>query len=181
MTAGATWRSARGPRATLLWIVVSLVLAAGFMASPAASGEEAPGLLFWLATGALAALALAGIRRLAALDDHRAYAPLTAALFGVWVVYFWQLLTVALEVPRVLLPAPWLIVESLANNLPKLGNDFVQTGVALATYAYGRLTDAPKASHFGMDLLHPIPNVRPAPQQFVHFQDFGKDRKRLSR
>ena len=129
MTAGATLRSARGPRATLLWIVVSLVLAAGFMASPAASGEEAPGLLFWLATGALAALALAGIRRLAALDGHRAYAPLTAALFGVWVVYFWQLLTVALEVPRVLLPAPWLIVESLANNLPKLGNDFVQTVV----------------------------------------------------
>ena len=34
-----------------------------------------------------------------------------------------------------------------------VGNDFVQTGVALATYAYGRLTDAPKASHFGMDLL----------------------------
>ena len=129
MSASATLRSARGPRATLLWIVVSLVLAAGFMASPAASGEEAPGLLFWLATGALAALALAGIRRLAALDGHRAYAPLTAALFGVWVVYFWQLLTVALEVPRVLLPAPWLIVESLAKNLPKLGNDFVQTVV----------------------------------------------------
>ena len=129
MTAGATWRSARGPRATSLWIVVSLVLAAGFMASPAASGEEATGLLFWLATGTLAALALAGIRRLAALDGHRAYAPLTAALFGVWVVYFWQLLTVALDVPRVLLPAPWLIVESLANNLPKLGNDFVQTVV----------------------------------------------------
>ena len=34
-----------------------------------------------------------------------------------------------------------------------VGNDFVQTGVALATYAYGRLKDAPKASHFGMDLL----------------------------
>lgn len=34
---------------------------------------------------------------------------------------------------------------------------------------------------FGMDLLHPIPNVRCAPQQFVYFQNFRKDRERLSR
>jgi NitT/TauT family transport system permease protein len=42
---------------------------------------------------------------------------MTAALFGLWVLYFWQLLVVAFEVPRVLLPAPTLIVQSLIDNL----------------------------------------------------------------
>ncbi len=127
MNPGATPRSAASPTATMVWIAGSLLLAAAFLASPTAGGEEPPGAVFWFATTVLAALAVTGIRRLAALEGHRAYAPLTAALFGVWVLYFWQLLTVALEVPRVLLPAPWLIVESLAGNLAKLGNDFVQT------------------------------------------------------
>ena len=47
--------------------------------------------------------------------------------------------------------------DTLVTNLWKpghiVGNDFVQMGLAMATFAYGRLTDAPKASHFGMDLL----------------------------
>jgi membrane-associated phospholipid phosphatase len=47
--------------------------------------------------------------------------------------------------------------DTLATNVWKpghiVGNDFVQTGLALATFAYGRVTDKPKASHFGMDLL----------------------------
>jgi len=115
--------------ATLGLILGALLLAALFLLSPTAGGEEPVGAVFWIATLALAALAVAGIRRMAALDGHTAYATLTAALFGIWVVYFWQLLTVALGVPRVLLPAPWLILQSLLDNLPKLGNDFTQTVV----------------------------------------------------
>jgi membrane-associated phospholipid phosphatase len=34
-----------------------------------------------------------------------------------------------------------------------VGQTPVQMGLALATYVYGRATDAPKASHFGMDML----------------------------
>ena len=34
-----------------------------------------------------------------------------------------------------------------------LGNTPEQIGISLATYAYGRLFDAPKVSHMGMDLL----------------------------
>jgi NitT/TauT family transport system permease protein len=49
---------------------------------------------------------------------------LTAALFGLWVLYFWQMLVVAFEVPRVLLPAPSLIVQSLIDNPGKLWGDF---------------------------------------------------------
>ena len=120
-------------------IVASLVAAALFLWSPLASGETPPGTVFWIATAALACLAVTGIRRLAALDGHRAYASLTAALFGVWIVYFWQLLAVALDVPRVLLPAPWLIVQSLLGHLPTLGSDFVQTVVkaVLIGWAFG--------------------------------------------
>lgn len=47
--------------------------------------------------------------------------------------------------------------DALVTNIWKpghlVGNDFVQTGFAVATFAYGRFTDAPKVSHFGMDLL----------------------------
>ena len=114
---------------TAVVVLLPALLAALFLGLLPAPGEAPPETPFWLVTAALAVLAVLGIRRLAALDGHRAYAPLTAALFGFWVVYFWQLLTVALDVPRVLLPAPWLIVQSLFGNLPKLGTDFVQTVV----------------------------------------------------
>ncbi len=94
---------------------------------PVAQGEVEPGPGFVVALLVLLFFAVAGIRQLAALDGHRFYAPLTATLFGIWVVYFWQVLVVAFEVPRVLLPAPWQIVASLIEHLPTLGRDFVQT------------------------------------------------------
>ena len=52
---------------------------------------------------------------------------LTAGLFGLWVLYFWQILVVAFEVPRVLLPAPALIAQSILDNGAKLWGDFEQT------------------------------------------------------
>ncbi|NMM14490.1 MAG: ABC transporter permease subunit [Rhodoferax sp.] len=90
----------------------------------AAIGEAPPPLLFWLATGMLALLAVQSIRFLAALEGARL---LTAALFGVWVLYFWQLLVLALAVPKVLLPPPSLIAQSIALHWPTLWDDFVQT------------------------------------------------------
>lgn len=116
-------------RSVFLLVLGSLLAAAFFLMSPLASGEPAPGATFWCVTLVLAMLAVTGVRRLAALEGHRAYAWLTAAAFGVWILYFWQLLVVALDVPRVLLPAPWLILQSLLSHLPTLGADFVQTVV----------------------------------------------------
>ena len=129
MTTAPASRLSPSRKSTFLLILASFLAAAFFLASPLAASEPAPGAAFWLTTVALALVAVMGIRRLAALDGHRAYASLTAAVFGVWIVYFWQLLTVALDVPRVLLPAPWLIVQSLFTHLPTLGSDFVQTVV----------------------------------------------------
>ncbi|MCY7306891.1 MAG: ABC transporter permease [Rhodoferax sp.] len=129
MSGIAPARQADRGGATLGLILGSVLLAALFMASPLASGETEIRASFWLASGALGLLALTSIRRLAAIERHPIYASLTAALFGIWVLYFWQLFTVALEVPRVLLPSPWLIMVSLFDNLQRLGNDFHQTVV----------------------------------------------------
>ena len=116
-------------RATFLLVLGTLLAASLFLLSPLAYSEPAPGVAFWCVTLVLAVLAVTGIRRLAALQGHRAYASLTAAVFGIWILYFWQLLVVALDIPRVLLPAPWLILQSLLSHLPTLGADFLQTVV----------------------------------------------------
>ena len=115
--------------ASLTVLLVLACLAAGvlFMWLAPATGEAAPTPLFWLATGILALLAVQSIRRMAALDGARIHGMLTAALFGVWVVYFWQLLVLAFDVPKVLLPPPSLILQSIASHGPTLWGDFVQT------------------------------------------------------
>jgi NitT/TauT family transport system permease protein len=82
---------------------------------------------FWPAIAALAVLAGYSVYRMAALNGSRRVGMATAALFGAWVVLFWEILVRALDVPRVLLPAPSLVVASLFDHAPKLWGDFVQT------------------------------------------------------
>ena len=114
-------------RTTSMLVLVSLALAGVFLFSPLATPQAPVDAVFWTLAAALLVLAVVGIRRLAAMDGHGIYTSLTAALFGVWILYFWQLLVVANDVPRVLLPAPWLILQSLIDNIGTLRNDFVQT------------------------------------------------------
>ena len=112
---------------TALFALAGLAAGTLLMQQPAATGDAPPTPWFWLATVVLAGLAVQSIRYVAALDGARIYGLLTAALFGAWVVYFWQLLVVALEVPRVLLPPPSLIAQSISAHWPTLWGDFVQT------------------------------------------------------
>ena len=84
-------------------------------------------LWFWPAIVLLAVVAGYSVTRMAAVPHVRWGATATAALFGLWVLLFWEILVRALEVPRVLLPAPSLIVGSLAEHGAKLWGDFVQT------------------------------------------------------
>jgi NitT/TauT family transport system permease protein len=116
-------------QSTTTWIaVVASAVAAGLLLlHPAAQGNSPPTALFWLLIVALAGAALWTIRRVAAIQSPRFDGVLTASLFGLWVLYFWQVLVVAFEVPRVLLPAPTLIAQSLLENGPKLWGDFTQT------------------------------------------------------
>lgn len=82
---------------------------------------------FWPAMLALAMVAGYSVYRMAAVNGSRWAGMATAALFGVWVIVFWEILVRALEVPRVLLPAPSLVIGSMADHGSKLWGDFVQT------------------------------------------------------
>jgi len=114
-------------RTTAAAVVASLIAASLLFLHPAAQGASPPTTLFWLMLVTLGAVALWTIRRVAAIQGTRFDGVLTAALFGLWVLYFWQMLVVAFEVPRVLLPAPTLIVQSMVDNPGKLWGDFNQT------------------------------------------------------
>jgi len=117
----------RSPSLVAVFALVWLVGGALLMQLPAATGEAPPTPWFWLITSLLALMAVQSIRLVAGLDGARIYGMLTAALFGVWVIYFWQLLVLAFEVPKVLLPPPSLIVQSITAHWPMLWGDFVQT------------------------------------------------------
>jgi NitT/TauT family transport system permease protein len=82
--------------------------------------------LFWLGMAVVLVAAVFSVVRIAAVDNRWA-GMLTAGLFGLWVVFFWEVLVRALEVPRVLLPAPSLILSSMSDHAPRLWGDFVQT------------------------------------------------------
>lgn len=90
---------------------------------------------FWCYVLALALLAAASVRRVAALDAGSVSSPwgtrgalyATPLLFGIWVLVFWQLLTRAFEVPQVLLPAPSVVGHELRAGFGTLASDFVQT------------------------------------------------------
>jgi NitT/TauT family transport system permease protein len=53
-------------------------------------------------------------------------------VFGLTLVFLWEVACVGLKVPSVLLPAPSLILHRLLSSLPQLGADFVQTFVRAA-------------------------------------------------
>ncbi len=108
-------------------VALAAALAALLLLHPAAQGAAPATVFFWLCVVALAGLAIWTIQRVAAIQGTRFDGILTAGLFGLWVLYFWQVLVVAFEVPRVLLPAPLLIAQSLLDNSAKLWGDFEQT------------------------------------------------------
>jgi len=111
----------------LVWVAVAALGGMLLLQFPAAHAQAEPDPWFWLASTMVAALAVLSIRRLANLEGGRWVGSLTAALFGLWVVYFWQVLVVAFAVPRVLLPPPLAIVEAMGLHGAVLWRDFVQT------------------------------------------------------
>jgi NitT/TauT family transport system permease protein len=92
-----------------------------------ARGAAAPGL--WLGLVALTCLVWCLLSLLAALRRSPLVDLAIPFLFGVWLLYLWQLLTVGFDVPSVLLPPPTQIATTLWLSLPVLAGDFVQTFV----------------------------------------------------
>jgi len=115
------------PLALWAWLAVAVVQAVAlWRAVPeAGSVEAAPGgLVAWL----LAALVVAGVNvRQFAARPGAAWGTASAALFGLWVLYFWEVAVTLFNVPRVLLPAPSWIGGMLVDRWDTLWGDFVQT------------------------------------------------------
>ena len=63
------------------------------------------------------------------------------AIFGITLLVMWELIVRGLEVPLVILPPPSMIAERVADSLPILWQDFVQTVIkgALSGYVIGCL------------------------------------------
>jgi len=84
------------------------------------------------------------VTRLAAIEPRhkalrRVHAIAIPVLFGIFVIYLWEVAVRGFGVPAVLMPAPSATAARFANSLPMLGEDFVQTFVrgVLSGYAIG--------------------------------------------
>jgi NitT/TauT family transport system permease protein len=90
-------------------------------AGPAALG-------FWVVVAAEVALFWLGLETLAKIDKPRWIGALVVpGVFGVLLLWLWQVLTVGFDVPPVLLPSPARIGHQLAANPVVLWQDFRQT------------------------------------------------------
>jgi NitT/TauT family transport system permease protein len=71
--------------------------------------------------------------------DGRAYRLATPLLFGVLLLWCWEVVCVGFAVPRVLLPSPTAIAQAFVTHLPMLWADFVQTVIraVIPGYAIG--------------------------------------------
>ncbi len=114
----------------------------GLLGSPDILGQAALG--YWLLVlGTWTAAGLC-VTRLSGLDPSdrnvaRLVDGLVPGLFGLFVLYLWEVTVRGFGVPGVLMPAPSAVLVRLAASLPTLGEDFVQTilrGV-LAGYVLG--------------------------------------------
>jgi len=122
--------SARRPLVTGMAGLAGLV--AGAMAPPALFGRgltlglSAPGL--WLQVIGLVLLAWLVLEDLSRAEaGRRVLALAVPALFGLWLLYLWEVLVVGFAVPAVLLPPPSQIALQLAAQAATLWNDFRQT------------------------------------------------------
>jgi NitT/TauT family transport system permease protein len=108
----------------------------------------------WIALAAWVLLLWFVLDTLARQQGGRATQMLAPALFGLALIYLWELLVVGWQVPKVLLPAPHAVGQALVSRWEVLWPDFRQTAVAvLAGYAVGcgaGLLVALAADRFGL-------------------------------
>jgi NitT/TauT family transport system permease protein len=100
-------------------------------------GPEAPGL--WLFVAGWAVLLWQRVSGLARRQGRGWRALLAPALFGLAVLYLWQVLVVGFGVPQVLLPSPAQVGQVLLTRMDILWPDFRQTFLkaVLAGFALG--------------------------------------------
>ena len=120
--------SLRLPRRVLAWFALAITLAGALWAAvPAAGTVDSASPVHLVGLLLVAGFAVVNVRQVAALDGHPLLGTLAAALFGGWVVYYWQVGVTLFDVPRVLLPAPAWIAQMMVDRWDTLAGDFVQT------------------------------------------------------
>jgi len=108
---------------------IAMILAlAGAVASLWLLKSTAPTLAFWALVVAVTIASWIGLEWLSGIDKPRWIgAILVPGLFGLLLLYLWQVLTVGFDVPPILLPSPARIGHQLAANLDLEWQDFRQT------------------------------------------------------
>jgi NitT/TauT family transport system permease protein len=107
--------------ALLLGALAPLLLLQG----PGPFGTEAPGL--WLFVAGWTLFLLQRLDALAQMPGRGVAALVGPGLFGIAVLYLWQVVVVGFAVPQVLLPSPAQVGHILATRLDILWPDFRQT------------------------------------------------------
>ena len=120
------------PRALL---VTALTLIALWQITTIVKQTEVAGqtqLGFWILVIAIGLCVWASMKFLTAirLFDNKAQGLINLmipALLGVWFISLWELATIGLAIPHVLLPAPSIVGEAITSSIPTLAADFNQT------------------------------------------------------
>ncbi len=126
-----SWLRLNGLSAGLGLAVAVAIGAAGPVLLLAGMPGAGAGAGVWIFVIGLALLAWRTLEVLSASGGdktvNRLLMLLVPALFGIWLLYLWQVVVVGLQVPSVLLPAPSLIGGVLAGAQSTLAADFHQT------------------------------------------------------
>jgi NitT/TauT family transport system permease protein len=119
------WSSVLEHGLSLLALVLGAFAPLILLQGPGPFGLEAPGL--WLFLGGWTLLLWLRLEALARLPGRGMATLVAPALFGVAVLYLWQVLVVGFAVPQVLLPSPAQVGHVLATRMDILWPDFRQT------------------------------------------------------
>jgi NitT/TauT family transport system permease protein len=117
-------------------VIILLVASAAWRLLDVTAGLSEPAAGYWLLVVSLALLVQLTVQRLAASHHARLPQGAVAGLFGIWLLYFWQLLITVFAVPQVILPAPSTIVQALYDNAGLLAGDFIQTVLKSVVIGY---------------------------------------------
>lgn len=138
VAAGRVGHSVGRPIPLLMSFVLGLVLPLATVSGNPGIGLVLPGL--WIYLIGLALVAWESMEWLARHGAGRGHMALAAPLlFGLWLLYLWEVLVVGFAVPQILLPAPHQIGHQLVSQAPLLWADFRQTFLkaVLAGWAAG--------------------------------------------
>jgi len=146
LLAAAAYAAVKAERSPVTAILLALASCAGAWAAldilPGLAGHTGPGFWALLLTAWLLAWAL--VSQLAAIKPRAGPAGFALKLaipliFGAWLLVFWQVIVIALQVPFVLIPPPSAIWTKLISSIPILAADFRQTFLkaVIAGYVLG--------------------------------------------